>query len=248
MATKRWNAAPEPEWVLMYRRGLSRGKIAELTGAPLRTVGYHLTVARKLQPGLQTEHAGAARKKPRQVTRQGMERMARLAVVVQESGRYPSTKSANRDERALAAWLNRRRREAREGTLPSALREGLGVLPAWLGMHRVASDEARWQERLTALVEYRGSRLDWPRHKSAVEGPKHDLGVWLHTQRYKARRGELDPAKAAALDTRLPGWRSGRLRGRKSLSVPVVDSGGPGPGVQPSKCRSTNTGARPLEG
>lgn len=72
MATKRWNAAPEPEWVLMYRRGLGRGKIAELTGAPLRTVGYHLTVARKLQPGLQAEHEEAARTKPRQVSGQGM--------------------------------------------------------------------------------------------------------------------------------------------------------------------------------
>jgi hypothetical protein len=149
--------------------------------------------------------------------------MAQLIGTVQESGRYPSTKSANRDERALAAWLNRRRREAREGTLPSAFRDGLSVLPGWLGMHRVTSDEARWQKRLTALVEYRGSGLDWPRHKSAVEGPEHDLGVWLHTQRYKVRRGELDPAKAAALDTRLPGWRSGRTRGRKPLGTSEVD-------------------------
>jgi hypothetical protein len=45
----------------MYRRGLSRGRITELTGAPLRTVGYHLIVARKLQPGLMAERRREAR-------------------------------------------------------------------------------------------------------------------------------------------------------------------------------------------
>ncbi|MGK3955922.1 helicase associated domain-containing protein [Arthrobacter sp. R4] len=247
MATKRWNAAPEAEWVLMYRRGLSRGRIAELTGAPLRTVGYHLTVARKLHPGLQTEHEGATRKKPRRETGQGMERLAQLIATVQASGRYPSTKSVNRDERTLATWLNRRRREAREGTLPSAFLEGLSVLPGWQGLPRVIGDEARWQERLTALVEYRGSGLDWPRHKSAIEGPEHDLGVWLHTQRYKARRGELDPTKGATLDTRLPGWRSGRARGRKPMGIPEANSGGPEPGVQPTRADARTPACYPFE-
>lgn len=108
MTSKRWSAAPEPEWVLMYRRGLGRGQIALQSGAPSRTVGYHLAVARKLHPGLQEEHAAAARAKPGRVTRQGLARMAQLVAMVQGSGKYPSTKSADRDERALAAWLNRR--------------------------------------------------------------------------------------------------------------------------------------------
>ncbi|WP_247046069.1 helicase associated domain-containing protein [Arthrobacter rhizosphaerae] len=59
-------------------------------------------------------------------------------------------------------------------------------------------------------------------------GVEHELGVWLHTQRYKTRRGELDPAKAAALDERLPGWTSGRTRGRKPQGIPVADPGRPG--------------------
>lgn len=84
MPTKRWDEAPGPEWVLMYRRGLSRGKIAELTGAPLRTVGYHLSVARKLQPGLKAEHEEAARKAPRPVPDQSMERMVQLVAWVKE--------------------------------------------------------------------------------------------------------------------------------------------------------------------
>lgn len=224
MATKQWGAAPEPEWVLMYRRGLSRGKIAELTGTPLRTVGYHLTVARKLDPELPGQHEEAAGKIAKRVTGPSLERMAQLIVWVQRNGRYPSTKAAAKTERGLAAWLIRRRKEAREGTLSPEFRDGLIALPDWQDMRRVSSDEARWQERLTALAEYRQSGQDWPRHKVNIEDPEHDLGVWLHTQRYKARRGELEPAKTATLDDKLPGWRSGRTRGRKPLGRSVSEA------------------------
>ncbi|MDP9890810.1 helicase associated domain-containing protein [Pseudarthrobacter enclensis] len=141
--------------------------------------------------------------------------MAQLIAMVQESGRYPSTKADDNTERALAAWLNRRRKDAREGRLLPVFRDGLSAMPGLQDLRRVASDEARWQERLAALEAYRGSGQDWPRHKATIEGLEHELGVWLHTQRYKARRGELAPAKKAALNARVPGWRSGRLRGRK---------------------------------
>jgi hypothetical protein len=36
--------APDPEWVLMYRRGLSRSRIADLVRAPARTVAYHQAI------------------------------------------------------------------------------------------------------------------------------------------------------------------------------------------------------------
>lgn len=65
------------------------------------------------------------------------------------------------------------------------------------------------------LVAYRAAGHDWPRHKATVPGEEHELGVWLHTQRYKLRRGELEPAKEQAMDESLPGWRTGRQRGRK---------------------------------
>lgn len=104
----------------MYRRGLGRGQIAEQSGALARTVGYHLSVARKLQPGLEAEHHAAAARKPRRVTGRGLERMSQLIALVQAGGQYPSTKSVDRDERALAAWLNRRRQTARDGTLEPA--------------------------------------------------------------------------------------------------------------------------------
>ncbi|MFJ5696638.1 helicase associated domain-containing protein [Arthrobacter sp. NPDC093139] len=65
------------------------------------------------------------------------------------------------------------------------------MLPGWEDKLRAEADKDRWQERLTALSEYRAAGNDWPRHKAFVTGEEHDLSVWLHTQRCKARRGEL---------------------------------------------------------
>lgn len=56
MAIRRWDAAPNPEWALMYRRGLTRRQIVELTGAADRTVAYHLAAAKTQDPGLEDEH------------------------------------------------------------------------------------------------------------------------------------------------------------------------------------------------
>lgn len=153
--------------------------------------------------------------------------MAQLIAMVQEMGRYPSTKAEDRAERALAAWLNRRRKQAREGMLPAVFRDGLCALPDWQGLPRLSRDEARWQERLAVLEAYLESGQDWPRHKSTIDGLEHELGVWLHTQRYKARRGELDPEKAATLHARLPGWQSGRRRGRRPLRPSQADPARP---------------------
>ncbi|WP_331712783.1 helicase associated domain-containing protein [Arthrobacter sp. U41] len=42
----------------------------------------------------------------------------------------------------------------------------------------------------------------------------HTLGVWIHAQRYKRRRGDLDPTRIRLLDEAVPGWQPGRTRGR----------------------------------
>jgi hypothetical protein len=67
----------------------------------------------------------------------------------------------------------------------------------------------------------RGIRPRLAKHKTTSDGLEHEFGAWIHTQRYKERRGQLDPSKVAALNARVPGWRSGRTRDRK----PVRDQG-----------------------
>lgn len=200
----------------MYRKGLSRRQIADLVGAAPATVGYHIGIARKLFPGLHEEHQAAAGAKLTKVTMPGLERMHQLVALVQETGRYPSRHTGSESERTLAAWLQRRRKDARAGTLAPAFREGLSVLPGWQTPPRVEGDENRWQERLKALAEYRAAGNDWPRHKAGDPGEEHELGVWLHSQRYKLRRGELDGEKINILDSSVPGWRVGRKRGRQA--------------------------------
>jgi hypothetical protein len=48
--------------------------------------------------------------------------------------------------------------------------------------------------------------------------------MWLHIQRMKYRRNELNQNKETQLNTLLPGWRDGRTRGRRpgSPNVPVL--------------------------
>ena len=51
---RRLRRAPDAEWVLMYRLGLSRTRIAESVCAEPVTVGYHLVIARRQDPGLKS--------------------------------------------------------------------------------------------------------------------------------------------------------------------------------------------------
>ncbi|WP_157372020.1 helicase associated domain-containing protein [Arthrobacter sp. Soil736] len=208
MAKWRGDAAPNPEWVLMYRRGLSRKKIAGLTGAPSSTVEDHIALAKALDPDLRSEHEAAGES----AATPGMKRLRAVLAMVEATGRYPSRNADDESERKLAAWLRRRRRDADAGILDPAIRDGLALLPDWQRRPRDVAHEAKWRERLAALVTYRASGHDWPRSKASISGEEHELGVWLRTQRFKERRGKLSPKKAEALDAALPGWRVGRKK------------------------------------
>lgn len=207
---------PNPEWVLMYRRGLTRTRIAELVGAPASKVGYHLTVARALDPAIVNEHETLAPNTVApKVRASGIARMNELIEFVTAESKYPTSKAQTPEERRLGLWLQRQRRRAAAGSLAPDVRDGLQALPGWETNTRSFADEARWQERLAALIDYRANGEDWPRHKKTGNAEEHTLGVWLHAQRSKHARGELNQAHAAALDGALPGWREGRRRGRK---------------------------------
>jgi hypothetical protein len=123
-------------------------------------------------------------------------------------------RSGDRGERSMARWLSVRRREAAEGTLDPAYSAGLSRAPGWADNRRGAENEARWHDRLAELVAFREEGTDWPRHHHYASEREHALGVWIHTQRYKRRRGELDPVKVKLLDDTVPGWQAGRTRGR----------------------------------
>jgi hypothetical protein len=131
VANLRWHLVPNPEWVLLYRRGLSRGQISARTGAPISTLGYHLAAARAKDSTLRGQHYAAANGNPAKANRRSIRCMNDLVAMVQQTGRYPGANSPDPSERNLAAWLRRRRRDAAAGSLISILDEGLSVLPDW---------------------------------------------------------------------------------------------------------------------
>ncbi|WP_306905345.1 helicase associated domain-containing protein [Arthrobacter pascens] len=128
-------------------------------------------------------------------------------------GRLPSTHGTSSRERAIGVWLHRRKQDAAQGTLSLIYREGLRGIPGWdRPSTRNADDEARWHQRLAELIAFRAVGNDWPRHKKAETEQERVLGVWLHSQRIKHRRSELNEGKEKLLNTILPGWRTGRKR------------------------------------
>ncbi|QDG87062.1 helicase associated domain-containing protein [Pseudarthrobacter sp. NIBRBAC000502770] len=215
---RRLRRAPDAEWVLMYRLGLSRQRIADLVRVPPAAVGYHLAIARRQDPGLEAEHQAAAGAGP--VPSRSPTDLARMEEVIawaSAEGRLPDGRSGDRSERSMARWLSVRRREAAQGTLDPAYSDGLAQVPGWVENRRKVEDEARWYERLAELVEFRLEGNDWPRHHDYESEREHTLGVWVHAQRYKCRRGELDPLKVKLLNNAAPGWQTGRTRGRPPL-------------------------------
>ncbi len=215
MMDRRLRRAPDAEWVLMYRLGLRRKRIAALVRVTPAAVGYHLAIARRQDPGLEAQHQAAAGAAPIPYpSPKDLARMDGVIAWVSAEGRLPDGRSDDRGERSMARWLSGRRREAAEGTLDLAYSAGLTKLPGWPGNRREITDEARWHNRLAELVDFRQDGNDWPRHHDYGTEREHTLGVWLHKQRYKRRRGELDSEKTELLDDAAPGWKRGRTRGR----------------------------------
>ena len=210
---RRLRRAPDAEWVLMYRLGLSRKRIADLVRAHPAVVGYHLVIGRRQDQGLEAEHHAAAGAKPGP-SPTDLARMEEVIAWVSAEGRVPEGRSGDRDERAMARWLSGRRREAAEGILDPAYAEGLAQVPGWAENRWEVADEARWLGHLAELVDFRQEGNNWPRHHDYDSEREHMLGVWIHAQRYKRRRGDLDPVKVKLLDDAVPGWQTGRTRGR----------------------------------
>jgi hypothetical protein len=213
--TEARRAAPDPEWVQMYRHGIPAPKIAAAAGVGKSTVRYHLHIAAQLDPFIRDEHRAAA-SAPGRPSGAGLRNMEDLIALYETEGRLPSFKGTSPGERALAVWLQRRRQDADRGALSPIYREGLKAIPGWDQQpSRKARDEARWRQRLVELMDYMAAGNDWPRHKKTDSEQERTLGIWLHVQRMKHRCRELDQDKETQLNIDLSGWRAGRVRGRK---------------------------------
>jgi hypothetical protein len=199
----------------MYRQGLTTTQIAATAGVGQNTVRYHLAIAAATEPSIRDEHRNATRTPPvTRITEEGLRNLDDTIALYRAEGRLPSSSSPSTRERALAQWLTRRRQDHDRGTLSPTYSDALQKIPGWEQRPRKDNDEKRWHQRLNELTAYMNTGNDWPRHKKTDTEEERVLGMWLHIQRMKYRRNELDQDKEAQLNTLLPGWRDGRTRGR----------------------------------
>ena len=199
----------------MYRQGLTTTQIAATAGAAQNTVRYHVAIAAAVEPSIRDEHRTAARPaRTTRITPAGLQNLHDTLALYKAEGRLPSSKSAAARERALATWLVNRRKDHDRGTLSPVYGDGLQKIPRWEKRTRKDNDEKRWTQRLNELTTYMAAGNDWPRHKKTDTEEERALGMWLHIQRMKHHRHELDQDKETQLNTLLPDWRNGRTRGR----------------------------------
>lgn len=209
--TKPRRTAPDEEFVRMYRQGIPTSKIALTEGVAETTVRYHLQIAAHADPGLRDEHTAARAPAAPRTTQVGLRNLSDVLAFHKAHGRLPVSHGKSAHERALAAWLVHRRREAGQGTLSPTYRDALAGIPTWdKPSTRKAEDRARWQQRLEELQRFRAADGDWPRHQKTDDSHERKLGVWLHGQRIDYRAGRLEAAREQKLNDLLPGWREGR--------------------------------------
>nr|WP_246224138.1 hypothetical protein [Pseudarthrobacter psychrotolerans] len=110
--------APHPEWVQMYRQGLTTAKIAATAGIGQSTVRYHLAIAAAAEPSIRDDHRSATRTAPAtRITADGLRNLDDTLALHRAEGRLPSSSSPSARERALAMWLVRRRQDHDRGSL-----------------------------------------------------------------------------------------------------------------------------------
>jgi len=222
--------APHPEWVQMYRQGLTPTQIAATTGAAQSTIRYHLAIAAATEPSIRSEHRNVSSPPPStRVTAEGLQNLNDVLALYKAEGRLPSTKSPSARERALATWLMRRRQDHDRGNLSPIYNDGLQDIPGWEQRTRKAADWALWKQRLQELTAHMADGNDWPRHKRTDTEEERVLGMWLHIQRIKYRHNKLDQDKETQLNTLVPSWRDGRTRGRPLGSPNIRKDDKPGP-------------------
>lgn len=213
--------APDPEWVLMYRRGIPAAKIAAGAGVSGSVVRYHLALAGKQDTGLHDEHRKALPPAPTRLAAAGQRTLNDLLAFWDAENRLPVTGRDARESK-LAGWLARRRKEASVGSLSPAYARVLDTIPGWRDQPtKHDADEARWAQRLEEVAAYLAAGREWPLHNKTDDREERTLGIWLHTQRITRRAGKLDESKETRLNDVIPGWQHGSPRGAEQTAAPA---------------------------
>lgn len=197
------------EWVLMYRKGLTAGRIADLCGVPKQKVTRALGRAKRREPELDLEHLANA---PQQATftPRWTARCEELARFVAENGRMPFAKGHGHTESSLGRWLAKQRAASARGCLNKDQRDALTRVGGWEANPRSQRDARRWQQRLAGLAEFVALERRFPSYRRPTSEAERVLGTWLHTQRQAAVSRQLPAEQLHAMDVQIPGWYTWR--------------------------------------
>lgn len=134
------------------------------------------------------------------------------------TGRWPSARADDPEERTLSTWLQNCRTSAGggKGHVWTADREAFidKVAPGWRGVRNTlrGQSEAWWQANAEATGDFSTANGRWPSPK-ATDQPERRLGLWLANQRTAARgTGSViwNPERQSFLDRVAPGWQGTR--------------------------------------
>ncbi len=94
--------APHPEWVQMYRQGLTTTQIADTAGVGQSTVRYHVAIAAAAEPSIRDDHRNASRTPPvTRITAAGLQNLNDTIALYRAEGRPPR---ASHPPRGSGPW------------------------------------------------------------------------------------------------------------------------------------------------
>jgi superfamily II DNA or RNA helicase len=108
--------------------------------------------------------------------------------------RYPAESAADEEERILARWVARQRRQRLDGSLSQARQQRLQEIDFQWG------NDHRWEGQFLACVEFQRSAGRWP--SFGVGATKEELGLahWAKWQRDSLKAGRLDQERIKRLE------------------------------------------------
>ena len=136
-----------------------------------------------------------------------------LLKIARKNGRFPSSHSKKQRERFLGMWIDSQLKAYNRGILPQEKIEKLNQIPGW-SWNRIVDKWNRKHNETVAFVRKNGKLP--PQHSK-----KHELGVWVHRQREKHKRGKLSQDKIQTIE-RIPKWEWNPVSERWNTSYEKV--------------------------
>lgn len=205
LRAQRWSPN---EVLLMWLRGLSSAQIAAVCNVPTRRVTNFLWKQRRRDPSLAGRRLVPHTEPsiPKAIPRPTWEhRFDEILAFTRRTSRYPTQRSADKDERSLGYWLAGQRAKERAGTLSPERVEALDILGQWRRPAKEAGEAELWDRRCGEVARFIQENSHRPRYKDGSADEKI-LATWLASQRVALNEGRLSVERSSALRRAFPGW------------------------------------------